>query len=212
MRKSDALLIIDLQPDFMPGGTLAVAGGDEIVAPIAELAKRFAAGGGVVVATQDWHPTGHVSFGSTHGLAPYTLRTHNYETGPVWPDHCVQGTPGAALHEGLPEEPLALVLRKGMDPTVDSYSAFRENTNAAGVRLQTGLAAFLAIRGVNRIFVCGLARDYCVKWTALDGQAAGFETVVVGDLTRSVAAESMAVGDKEMIEKGVIITTSAEVR
>lgn len=180
--ESDALLAVDLQPDFMPGGALAVAEGDRIVRPIAALARRF----GTVVATQDWHPRGHISFASTHGRKPYdSIDLYGHEQ-TLWPDHCVQGEPGAALHRELPLEPVSMILRKGANPEVDSYSAFRENFGPGGVRTPTGLAGWLRERGIRRIFICGLARDFCVLWSAEDAAAAGFAVVVIDPLTRAV--------------------------
>jgi len=181
--EKDALLVVDLQPDFMPGGALAVAGGDEIVRPIAELARRFR----TVVATQDFHPQDHVPFASTHGRPPFSsLRLHG-QAQTLWPDHCVAGTPGAALHAGLPDTVLSLILRKGTRAEVDSYSGFFENVGANGNRASTGLGPWLRARGIGRVFIVGLARDYCVRATALDAVAEGFETIVVDDLTRAVA-------------------------
>lgn len=180
--RADALLVVDVQPDFMPGGALPVPHGDEIVAGIADCMARF----DTVVATQDWHPPGHVSFASSHGRKPFaTIQLHGGEQ-VLWPDHCVQGTAGADLHPRLPTAPLTLILRKGTRRDVDSYSAFRENTGPDGERRSTGLAAWLADRGIRRVFVCGLARDYCVRWSAEDAAAAGFETWVLDDLTRPV--------------------------
>lgn len=183
--EQDALIVVDLQPDFMPGGALAVAGGDEIVAPIAALLPRFQ----TVVATQDWHPGGHASFASSHGAAPYAVVPLHGGSQTLWPDHCVQGSPGAALHPGLPHEPLTLILRKGARKDTDSYSAFRENLGPGGERRTTGLGAWLRARGVRRVFICGLARDFCVRWTAADAVAEGFSAVVLDDLTRSVFPE-----------------------
>jgi nicotinamidase/pyrazinamidase len=178
----DALLVIDVQPDFMPGGALAVEGGDEIVGPIAQIVPRF----NTVVATQDWHPRGHRSFASSHGKKPYDeIPVHGAQQ-TLWPDHCIQGTAGAALHRDLPLENVSLILRKGANPSVDSYSAFRENYGPDAKRAPTGLAGFLRERGIWRVFVVGLARDFCVRWTAEDAVAAGFKTVVIEDLTRSV--------------------------
>jgi nicotinamidase/pyrazinamidase len=185
---SDALIVVDLQPDFMPGGALAVAGGDEVAPPIGRLARRFA----TVVATQDWHPRGHVSFASTHGKTPFaTIELYGGKQ-VLWPDHCVAGTPGAALHRALPDELVTLILRKGMRREVDSYSAFRENRGPDGARPLTGLKAWLEERGVTRLFVCGLARDFCVAATAVDGTAGGFTVIVVDDLTRAVDPGSRA--------------------
>jgi nicotinamidase/pyrazinamidase len=184
-----ALIVVDLQPDFMPGGALAVLEGDRIVAPIRDLllSGRF----DVVVATQDWHPTHHVSFASAHpGKRPYDVVSLHGHDQVLWPDHCVQGTPGAALHAGLPAEWIDAIIRKGTDPTVDSYSGFRNNWNAIGERPPTGLGGLLKERGMTHVLVCGLARDYCVKWTAEDAAAAGFRTRVLWDLTRPVDPKS----------------------
>jgi nicotinamidase/pyrazinamidase len=197
---ADALLVIDLQHDFLPGGALAVPSGDEVVAPIAALAPAFA----TVVATQDWHPMGHVSFASAHpGARPYGTIQLAQGTQELWPDHCVRGTRGAALHPQLPDVELTLVLRKGTRREVDSYSAFRENVGPDGRRPTTGLAAWLAARGVRRVFVCGLARDFCVRWSAIDAAAEGLETLVLDDLTRPVFPERRAETDAAFAAAGV---------
>ncbi len=191
-RSRDALLVIDVQPDFMPGGLLAVAEGDRVVAPIAAIVPKFT----VVVATQDWHPVGHRSFASSHpGKQPYDTVTLHGAPQTLWPDHCVQGSPGAALHADLPNAPLSLILRKGTHEGVDSYSAFRENVGPGGVRAATGLAGWLRERGVTRVFLCGLARDFCVRWSAEDAVAAGFEAIFLDDLTRSVFPDAAKVAD-----------------
>lgn len=204
---SDALLLVDLQPDFMPGGALAVAGGDEVVAPAAALARRFR----TVVATQDWHPRGHVSFASTHrGRQPYETVALPHGEQVLWPDHCVQGSRGAALHSGVPDEALTLILRKGTRREVDSYSAFRENVGPDGGRPTTGLGAWLAARGVRRVFVCGLARDFCVRWSAEDAAAEGFETLVVDDLTRAVFPDRMPETDAALARAGVRLARSGD--
>lgn len=185
MISRSALIVVDLQLDFLPGGALAVAGGDEIVEPIAELASagRFNA----VVATQDWHPPGHVSFASSHpGARPFDETELYGHPQTLWPDHCVQGTRGAELHPSLPTEPLIAVIRKGSDPAVDSYSAFRHNRDADGRRPPTGLAGLLAELGIAEVTLVGLARDVCVRWSAEDAAAAGFETRIAWELTRSV--------------------------
>jgi nicotinamidase/pyrazinamidase len=179
----DALLVVDLQHDFLPGGALAVQGGDEVVAPIARLAPAFE----TVIATQDFHPEGHLSFASAHpGKKPYEAVALPFGRQELWPDHCVRGAHGAQLHPGLPDRAVTLVLRKGTRRDADSYSAFRENVGRDGKRSSTGLAAWLEARGQRRVFVCGLARDFCVKWSALDAAAAGFETYLLDDLTRAV--------------------------
>jgi len=197
---ADALLVVDLQPDFLPGGALAVPRGDEVVAGIAALAPRFA----TVVATQDWHPRGHLSFASSHpGRRPFERLALPQGEQVLWPDHCVQGTPGAALHAALPDAAITLVLRKGTRREVDSYSAFRENPGPDGRRPTTGLAAWLEARGLRRLYVCGLARDFCVKWSALDGAASGFEVVLLDDLTRPVDPASGPSVDAELAAAGV---------
>ncbi len=183
-RRRDALLVIDLQPDFMPGGALSVAEGDAVVAPIAALLARR--GFDTVVATQDNHPAGHISFASRHGQPVFSTILLHGAAQTLWPDHCVQGTAGAALHAGLPLDGLTLILRKGAYADADSYSAFRENHGPGGVRRTTGLGAFLRARGIERVFVCGLARDYCVAWTALDAMSEGLSAFVLDDLTRAV--------------------------
>jgi nicotinamidase/pyrazinamidase len=196
----DALVVVDLQRDFLPGGALAVSGGDSIVEPIARLAPRF----GIVVATQDWHPQGHVSFASSHpGAAPYTTTALPQGPQELWPDHCVQGSRGAALHPDLPDAAVTLVLRKGTRRAVDSYSAFRENVDPEGERPATGLAGWLRDRGVKRLFVCGLARDFCVRASAVDGAAEGFDVFVLDDMTRAVFPERRAEIDALFEKAGV---------
>ncbi|MEW9625768.1 bifunctional nicotinamidase/pyrazinamidase [Rhodanobacter geophilus] len=180
-----ALIVVDMQPDFMPGGALACHEGEAIVPGIDRLlrARRFRH----VVATQDWHPAGHVSFASTHpGTQPFQQIALHGQPQTLWPDHCVQGTPGAALHAGIDWSAADLVLRKGSDPQVDSYSAFRENHGPHGTRPATGLAGWLRERGVEEVLVCGLARDVCVLWTAQDAVAAGFRAGLLWELSRPV--------------------------
>lgn len=204
----DALIVVDLQPDFMPGGALAVAGGDEIAAPIGVLAKKFT----IVVATQDNHPPGHISFASSHaGKKPFDEITLYGKPQTLWPDHCVQGTPGAALHSALADERITMIQRKGIDPKVDSYSGIRENYDEHGKRPTTGLAGWLKDRGVKRVFVCGLARDFCVKWTSLDAVDAGFEVKLLDDLTRAVAPANFAATDAEYDRAGVQRISSTEI-
>lgn len=206
--EQDALLVIDLQADFMPGGALAVTAGDEVVAPIAALLPRFH----TVVATQDWHPPGHISFASRHGRPPFsTLALYGGEQ-TLWPEHCVQGSPGARLHAGLPLDGLTLLLRKGTAAHIDSYSAFRENLGPDGQRRTTGLAALLTARGITRVWVCGLARDFCVRWTALDAAAAGFAVVVLDDLCRSVFPDRAAETDAAFAAAGVRHLRSTDLR
>jgi nicotinamidase/pyrazinamidase len=206
-REKDALLVLDVQHDFLPGGALAVAEGDAVVAPIAALAPAFS----TVVATQDWHPPGHVSFASAHP-GRRAFETAELPQGPqeLWPDHCVAGSRGAALHPALPDAALTLVLRKGTRREVDSYSAFRENVGPDGRRPTTGLGAWLAARGVSRLFLCGLARDFCVRASAVDAVAEGFEVVVLDDLTRAVFPERRAEIDGLLERAGVRLARSAD--
>lgn len=206
-RPRDALLVVDLQHDFLPGGALAVREGDQIVAPVARLAPAFE----TVVATQDFHPTGHVSFASTHpGKKPFETIALPFGTQELWPDHCVQGTRGAELHPGLPDRAITLILRKGTRRRVDSYSAFRENVDREGKRPSTGLAAWLEARGLRRVFVCGLARDFCVRWSAVDAAAAGFEAYLLDDLTRAVFPERRGEVDAAFASAGVEVIRGGE--
>ncbi len=178
--ENDALLVIDLQADFMPGGALAVGEGDAVVPLANALVRRFAQ----VVVTQDWHPRGHASFASTHAAAPFATKRLDYGEQTLWPDHCVQGTAGAALHPELAVDDAFLILRKGMHKGVDFYSAFVE----ADGRTTTGLAALLAARGTKRVFCCGLATDFCVAFSALDARTEGFDAFVVEDACRAIDA------------------------
>jgi nicotinamidase/pyrazinamidase len=204
---TDALVVVDLQHDFLPGGALAVADGDAVVAPIAALAPAFP----VVVATQDWHPPGHVSFASAHsGRRAFDTVALPQGAQELWPDHCVRGTRGAALHPGLPDAAVTLVLRKGMRVDVDSYSGFRENVGPDGRRPTTGLGAWLKARGVRRVFLCGLARDFCVRASAVDAAAEGFEAVVLDDLTRPVFPERRGETDAVLARAGVRVARSAD--
>jgi nicotinamidase/pyrazinamidase len=168
----DLLLIIDVQNDCCPGGALPVANGDAVVPVINRLAEHF----DHVVLTQDWHPQGHSSFATSHpGSAPFDVISVPYGQQTLWPDHCVQRTPGAAFHPQLATERAELVIRKGFRPAIDSYSAFFENDR----RTPTGLAGYLRERGLQRIFLVGLATDFCVHYSAVDARRLGFDTVVV---------------------------------
>jgi nicotinamidase/pyrazinamidase len=199
---TDLLLVIDLQADFCPGGTLAVADGDAIIPTVAALSQRFQH----VIATQDWHPRGHISFASTHGLQPFTdIVETPYGTQHLWPDHCVQNTPGADLHPALHLENLELLLHKGFRKDIDSYSAFLENDHTT----PTGLAGYLRERGLKRLFLCGLAYDYCVGFSALDGHSLGFECHVLEDATRGIAPEGVATMRQRLLDAGVnLLNTS----
>jgi len=176
---NEVLLVVDMQNDFMPGGALAVARGDEIVPLVNRLARGFSH----VVLTQDWHPASHVSFAANHaGRQPFETMTLPYGEQVLWPVHCVQDTTGAALHADLDIPHARAVIRKGHHANVDSYSAFVE----ADRETPTGLAGYLRDTGVTRVWLCGLATDYCVAWSALDARAAGFDVAVIEDATRAI--------------------------
>ncbi|MCA1788312.1 MAG: bifunctional nicotinamidase/pyrazinamidase [Gemmatimonadales bacterium] len=184
-----ALIVVDLQPDFLTGGPLAVRNGEEILEPLFALIRHGSFD--TVVATQDWHPRDHVSFASNHeGAEPFGTKDLYGHEQVLWPDHCVQDTAGARLHPDLPTAPLDALIRKGQDPAVDSYSAFRNNWNRDGERPATGLGAYLKERGIGRVILAGLARDYCVKWSAEDAVAMDFATTVLWELTRPVDPDS----------------------
>lgn len=177
-----ALIVIDVQNDFCPGGALAVPRGDTIISTV----NRLIAMADLVVLTQDWHPQGHGSFASSHaGRQPFETITVTYGPQTLWPDHCVQGTPGAAFHPALDATPAALVVRKGMRATVDSYSALFENDR----RTATGLDGWLRSRGVDRVLLCGLAYDFCVAFSACDAVRLGFATAVVEDACAAIDLE-----------------------
>jgi nicotinamidase/pyrazinamidase len=177
--ESDVLLAVDVQNDFCPGGKLAVPKGDEVVPVINRLAARFAH----VVLTQDWHPKGHSSFASSHpGKQPYDTVEVSYGSQVLWPDHCMQGTSGAAFRDDLDIPHAELVLRKGYHRAIDSYSAFYENDRTT----RTGLTGYLRERGLRRVFLAGLAFDFCVRYSAEDAHREGFETIVVEDACRGI--------------------------
>ncbi|AKJ64652.1 nicotinamidase [Kiritimatiella glycovorans] len=205
-RSSSALIVTDIQYDFMPGGALAVGDGDAILPGVSRL--MTSGGFPFVVATQDWHPAGHISFASQHeGVSPFdTLSIHGHED-TAWPDHCVQGTRGAELCADLPWDRACAVLRKGMDPESDSYSTFRNNWDRHGNRPPTGLAGYLRERGVDSVVLCGLARDVCVYWSAMDAVAAGFHTWFLWDLTRAVVPEKDEENRRELEQHGVTVCT-----
>ena len=195
--KDDLLLIIDVQNDFCPGGALAVADGDAVVPVINRLAERF----DHVVLTQDWHPQGHSSFATSHpGKNPFDSVTMPYGQQTLWPDHCQQGTDGAAFHPKLAIYRAELIIRKGFRPEIDSYSAFFENDR----RTPTGLAGYLRDRGLHRIFMAGLATDFCVHYSAVDARRLGFDTVLVEAGCRAIdLAGSLAAASAEMAKAGV---------
>jgi len=179
IKGSDVLLVIDVQNDFCPGGSLAVPAGDEIVPLVNRLAGRFQH----VVLTQDWHPAGHSSFASAHpGRKPFDVVDFSYGPQVLWPDHCVQETIGAEFHAGLKVPHIELIIRKGYRHAIDSYSAYFENDR----NTPTGLAGYLRERGLTRVFLVGLAFDFCVRYSAEDGHRCGFEVLVIEDATRGI--------------------------
>ena len=181
--ESDMLVVTDPQVDFCPGGALAVPEGDAIMPVINRLARRFAH----VVVTQDWHPPVHISFASAHpGKHPFETIEVDYGPQTLWPDHCVQGTEGAAFHPALDLPNAELVIRKGYHPAIDSYSAFRENDR----KTPTGLTGYLRERGLTRVTLCGLATDFCVFFSAIDAREAGFETAIVLEGSRAIDVDS----------------------
>jgi nicotinamidase/pyrazinamidase len=193
----DVLIVTDPQRDFCPGGALAVPEGDAIMPLVNRLARQFAH----VVVTQDWHPSGHLSFASAHpGRKPFETIEVDYGPQTLWPDHCVQGTAGAAFHPALDIPHAELVIRKGYHPLIDSYSAFRENDG----KTPTGLTGYLRERGLERVTLCGLATDFCVYFSAIDARKAGFETSLVLEASRAIDADgSLARALSAMREAGV---------
>lgn len=199
-----ALLVIDVQNDFTPGGQLAVPEGDLIVPLINRLARQFTQ----VVVAQDWHPTGHASFASSHpGHQPYDVIQLPYGEQTLWPDHCVQSTAGAEFHRDLDLPHAQLIIRKGCNPDIDSYSAFLE----ADRQTTTGLAGYLKERGIDTVYMVGLALDFCVMYSALDARAAGFNAYVVLDACRAIDLNgSLAAAIERMQDAGVGLIQSTE--
>jgi nicotinamidase/pyrazinamidase len=193
----DLLLVIDVQNDFCPGGALAVADGDAVVPVANRLAGRFEH----IVLTQDWHPVGHSSFASSHpGSAPFQTIEMPYGPQTLWPDHCVQGTPGAEFHAKLETDKAQLIIRKGFRRAIDSYSAFFENDKTT----PTGLAGYLRERGLRRIFLVGLATDFCVHYSAIDARRLGFEAIVIEAGCRAIdLSGSLAAAHSQWAEVGV---------
>jgi nicotinamidase/pyrazinamidase len=204
LKDTDALIIVDIQNDFMPSGALGVKEGDQIVIPINSLAEKFHRRNRVVVMTQDWHPPGHLSFASSHNMKPFD----SYESegiGPVlWPDHCVQGSPGAEFHPDLDLKSAIATIRKGYHPRVDSYSTFIENDK----KTYTGLSGYLDKLSIERIFLCGLALDYCVYYSAIDGRDLGFDVVIPIDLTKAINSPAGHLSNalSTMVHRGVQFT------
>jgi len=188
----DVLLVVDIQNDFCPGGALAVPDGDAVVPLVNRLAGAFAH----VVLTQDWHPARHDSFASTHpGRTPYETVALSYGPQILWPDHCIQGTPGAAFRADLDVPKAELVIRKGFHRTIDSYSAFFENDHET----PTGLAGYLRDRGFRRVFLCGLAFDFCVRYSAEDAVASGFAVSVIEDACRGIDLDGSVAETRRML-------------
>jgi len=204
--RHDVLVVTDVQNDFCPGGALAVADGDAVVPVVNALAPRFEH----VVLTQDWHPPGHRSFASAYpGRAPFETIELAYGPQTLWPDHCVQGTAGAALHAGLELARAELLIRKGFRPDIDSYSVFYENDRTS----PTGLAGYLRERGFARLFICGLATDYCVAWSALDARRLHFDAVVLLDACRAIdLGGSLGRALQAMRDAGVTLAQGSELR
>ena len=207
---TDALLIIDIQNDFCPahdgvGGALAITGGDQIIPAVNRLARAFHH----VVLTQDWHPAGHISFASAHpGTEPYQTIQVAYGEQTLWPDHCVQGMPGAEFHPALDVPHAELIVRKGCRKEIDAYSAFLENDHIT----PTGLAGYLRDHGIRRLFLCGLAYDYCVRYSAIDGIAHDFQSFVIEDACRAVGLPgSVRATDQAFEEAGVQRIKAADV-
>jgi len=196
VNSSDALLAIDVQNCFIPGGTLPVPNGDQVVPIINDLAGKFQC----VVMTQDWHPAGHISFASTHGKEPFSVIDMPYGKQVMWPAHCVQGTDDAKPHANLDLTKVNLILRKGFNPQVDGYSAFYDNDK----KTPTGLTGYLKARGIRRVFVCGLATDFCVMWSSVDARKDGFAVFVIEDASRGIDVRgSMEAAWKAMTKAGV---------
>ncbi|HEU5351556.1 MAG TPA: bifunctional nicotinamidase/pyrazinamidase [Terracidiphilus sp.] len=201
----DVLLVIDVQNDFCPGGALAVPGGDQVIAPVLRCAPRFEH----IVLTQDWHPAGHSSFASSHpGKQPYEQIAMPYGPQTLWPDHCLQGSKGAEFHPALRIPQAELILRKGFRRAIDSYSAFFENDRAT----PTGLAAYLRERGIERVFLAGLAYDYCVGFSALDARRLGFAAIVMRDACRAIDLDGSAARMEAGFRRaGVELVESAQI-
>lgn len=205
MSADSVLLVVDVQNDFLPGGRLPVPRGDEVVPVVKRLAARFAN----VILTQDWHPAGHISFASRHpGRQPFEAVELAYGTQVLWPDHCVQGSRGADFAAGLDLPQAQAVIRKGYHAHTDSYSALLEADRVT----PTGLAGMLRERGIGRVYICGLATDFCVAWSALDAQAAGFETYVVEDACRAIdTGGSLAAARRDLAAAGVRTIAAGQV-
>lgn len=203
IRERDVLVVVDLQNDFCPGGALSVPHGDEVIPLINRLARRFVN----VVLTQDWHPPDHLSFASSHpGKKPYDTIIVEYGPQILWPDHCIRTTYGADFHKDVEIPHAGLVLRKGIDRKIDSYSTFYENDR----KTPTGLVGYLRDRGLTRVFLAGLAFDFCVRYSAEDATREGFEVVVVEDACRGIDVDGSMAAARESLNKLGVVRTTAE--
>jgi nicotinamidase/pyrazinamidase len=200
----DALIVVDVQNDFCPGGALVVPDGDSVIEPILRIAPRFAH----IILTQDWHPAGHASFASSHeGKRAYEQIELSYGMQTLWPNHCVQESKGAEFHPALHLPQAEIIVRKGARPQIDSYSAFFENDR----QTPTGLGDYLRDHNLSRVFLAGLAYDYCVGYSALDARRLGFDALIVRDACRAIDLNgSVAKMEAEFAEAGVVVMTSAE--
>ena len=204
-----ALIVIDLQNDFFPGGALGISQAEQVLEPLNRLASLFISRSGRVVATQDWHPIDHISFAASHKKTPgETIDTAEVSGQILWPTHCVQGQAGAAFHEALDLRPVHLIIRKGFRRHLDSYSAFFENDR----KTPTGLDGFLKSLSIDTLVLGGLATDYCVLYSALDAAQAGYKTIVALDAVRGVAAATVEQAQKLLVEAGVILAETKDIR
>ncbi len=208
MKTGKALLITDIQNDFCPGGALAVPGGDRIIPAVNRVSSLDIFD--EVVATQDWHPRGHISFAGTHGKEPYETIELGGITQILWPDHCVPGTRGAEFHPQLDMNPVNLIIRKGYDPEIDSYSGFVENDR----KTETGLHYYLRGMGIKVLYLCGLALDFCVYYTALDGLKYGFRVILLRDATEGIDQPEGSIEEalEDMRDRGVRLMDSRELQ
>lgn len=199
-----ALIIVDVQNDFMPGGQLAVAEGDKIVPLINRILPQF----DLVVATQDWHPMNHQSFASNHpNKRPFDKIDRNGQEDTLWPDHCIQGSKGAEFHPDLETKPVAAIFRKGMNPEIDSYSGFYDNDHA----ISTGLSGYLKEKGITEVHFCGLATDICVYHSIRDAMEEGFSAILIEDACQPLNHDDFVIQKKELTENGVRIINSNEI-
>ena len=200
----EALIIVDIQNDFLPGGALEVPDGDHIIPVVNEMQEKFT----LVVATQDWHPSRHGSFASAHkGKKPFDKTTLGGLEQILWPDHCIQGTKGAAFAKNLSMNAVEAIFRKGLDPLIDSYSGFFDN----GKKKTTGLADYLRGKGVQQVYICGLAADVCVAFTTLDAIGEGFETFLIEDATRPIDQKGFENMKAEIQRKGGNVIQSSSI-